>query len=117
MAGRNSRPKQLKILNWNANGLRAKVGELIHFLNKHKIDLAVLTETKLDPNFNLKIRNYNIFRYDRNMRGGGVAILTKNCLPCKLLPHINSNIENISIMLENGTVFVGGYAPPNLNFF
>ena len=106
--------KTCKILNWNADGLNKTVGELIWFLNQYKIDIAIITETKLVPNNKIKVRNYNIIRKDRNNNGGGVAILIKQNINFVELNSVNCVIENIPIKLANGVIIVGCYAPPNV---
>lgn len=59
----------LKISLWNSNKLANKVGELINFLYRYHVDIMIITETKLAQNNKLKIRNYSIYRADRNIRG------------------------------------------------
>lgn len=69
---------KLKIINWNANGIRTKINELEELLNRLGIDLCLITETKLNKKMNnVNVKNYNIYRLDRNtnVAGGGVAIL------------------------------------------
>lgn len=114
MATQSNQNKKLKIIQWNANGLRTKVGEFISFLSHYKIDIAIINETKLTPNNKLKIRNFTVYRNDRNVRGGGVAIVVRHNLPHIKLPQTNSLIEHISIKLLNGIILSGGYARPNL---
>ena len=107
-----TKQKQIKIALWNANSIVAKVGELTHFLNEHKIDIIALSETKLTPNLTLTIRNYTTYRTDRTRRAGGVAILVKNTLAHTLLPQTASHIEHVSIKLSNGVVIASCYSPP-----
>ena len=104
----------LNLILWNANGLRNKLGELFSFLNSYKVDIMVITETKLAQNIKIKVRNYNLHRNDRNNRGGGVAILIKNKIAHARQPTINTSIENVSIRLTNDVLIVGAYARPNL---
>ena len=107
--------KTLKICLWNADGLRNKLGELIHFISIHAVDVMVICETKLNHNHRLQIRNYDTHRRDRNGYGGGVAILIRRTIQHIELDHIPSNVENISIRLLNGLIIRGGYAPPHIN--
>ena len=111
----NTKYKPLKIALWNANTLSNKVGEVISFLTQYKIDILIITETKLTANYKLKIRNYQIHRKDRTLRGGGVAILIKHTIPHSVLNTINTQIEQISIKLRNGVVISGCYAKPRLS--
>lgn len=55
----------IRIVFWNANGIEHKITELTDFLQEEGIDVALLGETYLRPNKNLKIQNYNTYRTDR----------------------------------------------------
>ena len=55
----------LRICTWNANSVRNKLGELIHFLSREKIDIMLITEIKLKRSKSVDI----------TQQGGGVAIL------------------------------------------
>lgn len=61
---------------WNANGIISKKNELRFYLSNEKIDLIIISETKLKPNVAFKIPNYLVYRKDREInRGGGVLSL------------------------------------------
>ncbi|UYV85180.1 hypothetical protein LAZ67_X004830 [Cordylochernes scorpioides] len=75
--------KQLSILQCNINGLcstatKIKLEEIMEIAEKQKIQIIALQETKLNEKYNLKYKNYNILRKDRNKEGGGLAFLIKN---------------------------------------
>ncbi|UYV72918.1 hypothetical protein LAZ67_10001175 [Cordylochernes scorpioides] len=75
--------KQLSILQGNINGLcstatKIKLEEIMEIAEKQKIQIIALQETKLNEKYNLKYKNYNILRKDRNKEGGGLAFLIKN---------------------------------------
>ncbi|UYV70401.1 hypothetical protein LAZ67_7002912 [Cordylochernes scorpioides] len=75
--------KQLSILQCNINGLcstatKIKLEEIMEIAEKQKIQIIALQETKLNEKYNLKFKNYNILRKDRNKEGGGLAFLIKN---------------------------------------
>jgi len=40
---------EMKLLNWNANGIKRQLNIFNHFLNDNKIKIACLTETHLLP--------------------------------------------------------------------
>jgi hypothetical protein len=71
---------KLNLLNWNANSIKNKKDELLHILNDFKIDIAFITETKLQANIKFKLPGYQVYRKDRNTNGGGVAIVAKKSL-------------------------------------
>ncbi|KAK0177097.1 hypothetical protein PV328_001176 [Microctonus aethiopoides] len=69
---------KIKIMNWNVNGITLKKYGLEDMLDRMRIDVGFITETKLSAktkynNFN----NYNTYRNNRNTNksGGGVMIL------------------------------------------
>ena len=41
-------PDSLRVLQWNAEGLRAKSTELLHFLSSHPVDLICIQESNLN---------------------------------------------------------------------
>ena len=69
---------RIKIFSWNANGIKNKLGELIEFLGRLKIDNLLVNETKLTSIDSLKIKNYTCLRKDRENAAGSVAIFIKN---------------------------------------
>lgn len=68
----------LHVLHWNANGIKNKQTEFQHFMQKHKIDIALINETHLKPNVTINIPNYYTYKTDRETtKGGGTAVLIK----------------------------------------
>ena len=63
--------KNIKIALWNANSVFGKMGEIEHFIKIHEVDIFAISETKLAPHVDFKIRNFTTHRQDRNRRGGG----------------------------------------------
>lgn len=97
----------INILYWNANGIQHKIHELYDYMTSHHIHIACLNETHLKHSQKLYSHpDYITHRLDRSeKRLGGVAIIVKNNVKHKLLPHSNTQlIENISIevSLSNG---------------
>jgi len=37
----------IKLVNWNANGIKSKKSSLMEFITRHEIDIACITETHL----------------------------------------------------------------------
>ncbi|MCP3662806.1 MAG: hypothetical protein GY696_09960, partial [Gammaproteobacteria bacterium] len=65
----------LKILQWNCNGIRSKNAELIPFIDENQIKVVVIQETKLSENSTPPvIPNFTLVRKDRRENGGGLAI-------------------------------------------
>ncbi len=68
----------LRILQWNANGLRTKLHELLLFLLALRIQVALVQETHLDPSVDINSAcsfGYQVYRKDRDRHGGGLLTL------------------------------------------
>ena len=78
----NSKFKQnLRIMQWNANGLKLKVGDLADRLTKQHIDICLVQETHLSSKDRTpKITGYNgVYRTDRTYaKGGGLITYVKS---------------------------------------
>ncbi|UYV79509.1 hypothetical protein LAZ67_17002943, partial [Cordylochernes scorpioides] len=116
--------KRLRILQCNINGLcstatKIKLEEIMEIAEKQKIQIIALQETKLNEKYNLKYKNYNILRKDRNKEGGGLAFLIKNLYYEDIAINIpnTSDLEaqGIKVYLsENKTINIFNmYHPPN----
>eukprot|EP00088_Acartia_fossae_P070989 TRINITY_DN9640_c0_g1_i1.p1 TRINITY_DN9640_c0_g1~~TRINITY_DN9640_c0_g1_i1.p1 ORF type:complete len:283 (+),score=46.28 TRINITY_DN9640_c0_g1_i1:36-884(+) len=65
--------KEIKILQWNCNGVRKKRTVLKDFMYKEKIDIAFLQESHLNPHHKFDLGpDYVIHRKDRHTHKGGV---------------------------------------------
>ncbi|UYV77995.1 hypothetical protein LAZ67_15003146, partial [Cordylochernes scorpioides] len=116
--------KQLSILQCNINGLcstatKIKLEEIMEIAEKQKIQIIALQETKLNEKYNLKYKNYNILRKDRNKEGGGLAFLINNLYYEDIAINIpnTSDLEaqGIKVYLnQNKTINIFNmYHPPN----
>lgn len=76
----------LKSLVWNAHSIKPKLSEFIKFIEDHKIDIILLSETwlKADEIFYLPL--FNCYRTDRPY--GGVAILIRKVIPHQFIKKI-----------------------------
>lgn len=107
----------INIINWNANGLRYKLAELIYFAQIHDIHVISITETRLRPDIKINIPNYAVFRADGNSDQRGVLLAVKNDLnPQQIsLPQNLKILEAVgaSIHTSKGKVmFVSAYNSP-----
>ena len=76
-------PTDLKVLQLNIRGLLNKQDRLLQLLHEHKVDIALLCETWLNPNTEKMIRlpNYKIHNTNRiDKIGGGVCVLLNSKL-------------------------------------
>ena len=78
----------------NINSLRNKF-ELLAEMVRDKVDLLMISETKLDSSFPIAqfyMKSYSKpYRLDRNSKGGGIILYVKEDIPSKL---INSSFTN-----------------------
>ena len=112
----------LIIGNLNINSLRNKFEDL-KILVKGKVDIIVITESKLDYTFldlPFRISGYNKpFRKDRNRNGEGILVFIRDDIPCKELQKIFFNefeVLFIEVNLSHSKwLFVACYHPPSQN--
>jgi hypothetical protein len=52
------RGKALRLVCWNADGVRGRKLELEHFLNQHGVDICLLSEAFLNPGNVFRLANY-----------------------------------------------------------
>ena len=115
-------PKQLIIAHLNINSLRNKFDQL-KILVQDKIDILVVTESKLDdtfPDSQFHIPGYKVpFRKDRNKLGGGIIVFVRDDIPCKKLDvRIPEDIEALFLEINlrhTKWLFCGCYHPPSQN--
>ena len=74
--------------NLNVASLPNKIDEL-RYVVKDKVDILILTETKLDDSFptdQFKIDGFSIpYRQNRNRHGGGILIYVREDIPSKVI--------------------------------
>lgn len=87
------------IIQWNCNGLQTHINEINLLITEHTPLFICIQETRLRENRQASLRNYNIYRKDRQCNGhaaGGVAILAKNTIEIKEI-HLQTTLEAIAI--------------------
>ncbi|GFR59552.1 RNA-directed DNA polymerase from mobile element jockey [Elysia marginata] len=68
--------KSIRIMHWNAHGIKTRKLELGVFLTENKIDVCAIQETHLKEEERFWIRGYKDFRQDRiNRKNGGIITL------------------------------------------
>lgn len=98
---------------WNAYGVRHKIGELIDFLSRENIDIMIIGETKLTQDIKLKIKGYECLRKDNPNAEGGVLILIKNDVPYYEVDVPRTlRFDAVGIQLEDKTIVYGVYNSP-----
>ena len=107
----------------NVNGLRNKFIEIHSLLCKESLNVLGLCETKIDDSFpdaQFHIENYQLYRKDRNSRGGGLLLYVQGNMPHRrrldLEVTTETTIEHIVlelIMKKEKVFIVLAYRPPS----
>jgi len=111
--------ESMRIIFWNANGLKNKRDSLELFVEDQREDVVLICETHLRPAENPRMKNYDMFRCDRqNGLGGGVAIYVKRSIQKQPLaePQL-TNLEACGVGIQTAHAglikFYAAYNPPN----
>ena len=115
-----SNPKYLRLLSWNANGIKPKMNEFRELIKRYNIDIALINETHLKPGSRANVPNYICYRNDRlHGRGGGTAIYVKKHINHHSIltqDEIKLEITMIKIITTRGELLLGAcYNPPTEN--
>lgn len=111
-------PGYLRVVQWNANGLKNHKAEVELFLNTNSIDVILVSETHLTDKDNFKINNYNTYSctHPSGKSHGGSAILIKTNIVHHELNQFKEEYlqgTNISIQMMGGQlVLSAAYCPP-----
>ena len=126
-------PDSLRVLQWNAGGLRARSTELLHFLSSHPVDLICIQESNLNSSSSFRIPGFSVLRSDRTHSrsgilssdathaSGGVVIFVRQGLSFSELsttslssldPYSDYVGVNISLNKSSSVSFLNMYAPP-----
>ena len=65
-------PDSLRVLQWNAGGLRARSTELLQFLSSHPVDLICIQESNLNSSSSFRIPGFSALRSDRTHSRSGI---------------------------------------------
>ena len=126
-----SLPDSLRVLQWNAGGLRARSTELHHFLSSHLVDLICIQESNLNSSFRIPgfsalhsdctHSRSGILSPDATHTSGGIVIIVRQGLSFSELstsslslldPYSDYVGVNISLNNSSSVSFLNVYAPP-----
>lgn len=113
-------PNKLKIMYWNADGLRLKIEELSDLLLERSIDIVAVSETRLSPTAFIEIPGYVIYREDKHTsgKGQGVALVVRNdIIHNTIIIPLTSVLEAVGIQVTvsgSTVVIISAYQSPNL---
>ena len=106
----------IKILQFNCNGIKGKLTELLTWMTKEDIKIAAIQETKLNKNSKLSdTPGYTLVRNDRDKdKGGGLAFLIHQNIMFQNLPNppADDHLEYLAIKVDNLTL-INIYIPPS----
>lgn len=111
----------LRIAIWNANGLSKHRQELEIFLNYHKIDILLISETHFTSKTFFRIKGYNLIcsNHPADTARGGSAILIKTSIQFEFVDKIETYYLQsiyIKVLCNNSPVVFGSvYFPPRYN--
>ena len=111
----NNTDYNLKILQWNCNGIKSKIQELISFTDEHQIKIIVLQETKLTNKSTPPIiPNFTMVRKDRDTdSGGGLAIFIHKSILFAHAPDLPEDGHTESAGIQVGNIKIRNiYIPP-----
>ena len=64
----------LKVLQWNARGLRARSTKLLHFISSHPVDLICIQECNLNLSYSFRIPGFSALRSDCSPSRSGIFL-------------------------------------------
>ena len=126
-------PNSLRVLQWNAWGLRARSTKLLHFISSHPVDLIYIQESNPNLSSSFRIPGFTalqfhgthsrsgIFSTDVTDASGGVIIFVKqssvfselSTSSLSLLGPYSDYVEvNISLNDSSSLSFLNVYVPP-----
>ena len=116
--------QNLSICHWNLNSIPAhnfqKLELLQGYISSNKVDILCLSETFLNSDIscgdnNLQLPIFDLIRADHpsNTKRGGVCIYYWNCLPLKLIRHLNECITFVIKLGDKIYNFFSLYRSPN----
>lgn len=109
----------MKIVTWNAAGIKSKEEELQVFLDSHDIDIIMVGKTFLKPKDSFYLQGFCCFRRDRPARvGGRVAIFFRSYINAFRIDY-DTAIEAVGMQTTlNGQprTFIAVYRPPSIQF-
>ena len=98
----------ITILQWNCLGIYRKIPEIKRYLSSLDVspDLLVLQETHIVERYSPIIHDYNIFRRDKSIFSGGLAIFMKqNLTEPEIATSASAHIELQCLQVSNLHVY------------
>lgn len=95
-------PSELRIMQWNVNGLKARIKDLYSLIAKYRPHIICLQELKIDvKDSSINFPEYRAILIPRNSKGGGVGILVKDCLNFSMTEHtMEQSFESVTVAID-----------------
>lgn len=105
--GRRPPTGELRVVQWNINGLCSKAAELGALCQREDAAIVLLQETKLSAEATISLPGYSVVRRDRTARGGGLATFVRLDTPYVRVDNVPSDdgttTEALSIKVHRGS--------------
>ena len=126
-------PDSLRVLQWNAGGLRARSTELLHFLSSHPVDLICIQEFNLNSSSSFQTPGFSALRSNRTHSRSGIASTDTTHASGSVVTFVRQGLSfselstfsltsldpysdyvgiNISLNNSSSVSFLNVYAPP-----
>ena len=73
-------PDSLRVLQWNAGGLRARSTKLLYYISSHPVDLFCIQESNLNLSSSFRIPGFSALRSDCSHSRSGIFLLMSQTL-------------------------------------
>ena len=86
---------------YNINSIRHKFYEMKHLLLEQYAQIFGISETKIDSTFldsQFYIKNYKLYRQDRNTNGGGIMVYINDSIPHRMLKDFSGSHGGIDFL-------------------
>ena len=95
----------LKFASINVNGIRSKKLELLAYLEFHQPQIVAIQETKIDSSISTselfpETCPYNVYRKDRNSKGGGVMLLVHKDISHMPITELENDSESVWVKVD-----------------
>lgn len=113
--------RSLRIIYWNAEGLKSQMSEFKYLLSKLDVDIFLINETHLTPQDHFVVRNYLIYRTDSPLQyHRGTAVIIKDSIPHRQVDlQFHPDLEATGVMVNTNAgeiLFTAIYAHPGPPF-
>ncbi|XP_069170714.1 exodeoxyribonuclease-like [Procambarus clarkii] len=108
--------ESLTILQWNCNGVRGRLNDIIQYAREHQTDVIVLQETLVGKDFNPRFSGYLKFSLPSGDRKPGLITYVSHNKPAQIIDdlHMEDDYESLGVTLylnNNALHIINLYVP------